>query len=81
MTANAQGDQANQSIKHYQEMVEKMRVDHTGMVRSVQDKLESDKLQLKKDYESLIENIRKEYQDQKNELREYARGLEMEVDA
>lgn len=46
------------------------------MVRSITDKYEHDKKQLKEDYENLINQIRIEYQQQKNDLREHSRILE-----
>lgn len=65
---------------HYQEIVEKMRVDHGSLARATQDKADSDKAQMKNDYETLISQIRNDYQQQKNELREYARKLESDFE-
>ena len=65
--------------RHYQELIERMRIDNSHMIRTLQEKHEYDKQELRTEYETLIGTIREEYQTQKNELREQMRKLEQEL--
>ena len=49
------------------------------MIKVLQEKHEHDKTALRGDYEALIQQIREEYQGQKNEMREQQRKLEVEL--
>ncbi len=65
--------------RHYQDLIERMRVDNAHMIRTLQEKHEYDKTALRSEYESLIGTIREEYQTQKGELREHMKKLELEL--
>ncbi len=65
--------------RHYQDLIERMRVDNAHMIRTLQEKHEYDKTALRTEYETLIGTIREEYQTQKNELREHMKKLELEL--
>lgn len=57
-------------MDHYQRLAERQKSEHFQQLRQVQTKLEGDKQQLKHDYDQLIDQIRTEYQQQKNDLRD-----------
>jgi len=65
--------------RHYQDLIERMRVDNSHMIRVLQEKHEFDKTALRTEYETLIATIREEYQTQKNELRESMKKLEIQL--
>lgn len=65
--------------RHYQDLIERMRVDNAHMIRTLQEKHEYDKTALRSEYETLIGTIREEYQTQKSELREHMKKLELEL--
>ena len=48
--------------RHYQDLIERMRVDNAHMIRVLQEKHEYDKTALRSEYETLIGTIREEYQ-------------------
>eukprot|EP00347_Sterkiella_histriomuscorum_P000591 403375259 len=76
----AQIDQLQQSVKYYQSQVDKMRLDQSSSLKTVQERHDQEKLQLRQDYEVLINSIRTEYQQQKNEIREQLRNVEVELE-